>query len=160
MILLLGPSLFTGSDAGKARPPRREMRSITSRSRWGQHCSPGIHCTHGNDARAIVFSSVLEVTTSSYRCCLDLYRLDIFTPASIFWGYIEKMRFPGGLVSEIWELQWEIGTMRMRESVRVGACLPSAACSYRPERKRLIRSSVQCKWNWIFSKKKIFSGGH
>ena len=31
-----------------------------------------------------------------------------------------------------------------RESVRVKAGLPSAACSCRPERNSLIRSSVQC----------------
>ena len=100
--------------------------------------------THGNDARGIVFSSVLEVTTSSYRCCLDLYRPDIFTPASIFWGYIEKMRFPGGLVSEIWELKWEVGTMRMRESARVGPGQGWPALCCLPHNNSSERASVQC----------------
>ena len=89
----------------------------------------------------------LRSNESFSRCCLDLYGPDLSTPAGIFWGYIEKMRFPGGLVSEIWELQWEIGTMRMRESARVGPGQGWPALCCLPHNNSSERASVPWRKN-------------
>ena len=57
------------------------------------------HCTVASGAGAILFCSVLEVTESINRYCLFFAAIGGFFAAGIFWGHIEKMKFPGGLVS-------------------------------------------------------------
>ena len=73
--------------------------------------------------------------------CLDRFGPGVFLATGIFWGYIEKMSFPGGLVSWILQFYWQIWTMRMCESAQVGASL---CCLAAADPKITARYFQQC----------------